>query len=158
MNEQNTPNVPQEIYKTMEFEAFLKQIGSGSIRNWSILAEALGVDRHTIIRWKQHPMAQAAINAGIEEALRKMTETGGADWKMWREQAKMLGVKDKQVVENDASDEVKNVLDKLETDYAKLGQQAFGQVVAINPPLQNQGQAGAGTDVQAQPDAVATPS
>lgn len=51
------------------------------------------------------------------------------------------------------------VLDTLEaTDYDQLGREAEKQVLAIDPPVQNQEQTGPAGDVQAQPDAAATPS
>jgi len=106
-----------EPYKDMEFEVFIKQIGNASFLNWSVLAEALGVHRETIIRWKKHPLARKAIAEAIEENIRKMTEAGKNDWKMYREKLKMLGVKDKSTIEHDTEVDIEAVLDDLETDY-----------------------------------------
>lgn len=45
------------------------------------------------------------------------------------------------------------ILDTLEkTDYERLGQQAKGQMVANDAPVQDKGQAGAASDVPAQPN------
>lgn len=53
------------------------------------------------------------------------------------------------------------VLDSLEapkkTDYAQLGQTARGQMVEINPPIQNQEQVGGTSDFPAEFDATSTP-
>lgn len=147
MNEQPTPNsangandaVVVDPYAEVEFEAFLKEIGNANLQNWTILAEALGVHRNTITRWKKHPLAKQAINQAIEENLREMTLAGKNDWRMHREKLKMLGVKDTMTLEHEAGESVKSILDTLEhTDYGKLGREAKKQVVAPNPPIQNQ--------------------
>lgn len=50
------------------------------------------------------------------------------------------------------------ILDTIEgTDYAELGSEAKEQVVEVNPPVQDQGQAGAPSDVPAQPAPTPTP-
>ncbi len=134
----NVTNVTTDPYLDVEFEVFLKEIGNANLPNWTILAEALGITRQTISRWRQHPMAKQAINAAIEENLREMSIAGKGDWKMHREKLKMLGVKDKTTLEHELGEGVADALDKLErTDYGKLGQQAKGQVVAPNTPLQD---------------------
>ena len=102
------------------------------------MAEAIGVHRNTIARWRQHPLAKQAINSAIEENLREMTVAGKGDWKMHREKLKMLGVRDVTTLEHEAGDSVKSLLDGIEhTNYEKLGQKARGQVVEANAPLQN---------------------
>lgn len=133
---------PQDPYSSTEFEEFLKLIGENNIRNWSIMAEALGVGRMTIIRWKKHPRAIAALRAAIATSIAGMERAGDEDWKMHREKAKMLGVKDKQTIEHEIDENVEDILDRLETNYARLSTEARqaldGQVVANEPPLQNQ--------------------
>ena len=134
----NSANSAVKPYKEMEFEEFLKAIGNANIKNWSVLAEALGVDRNTLIAWRQHPLAQEALSTAIQESLKEMQESGKADWRMWREKAKILGVKDKSTLEHEVSEETREVLDKLErTDYGKLGQQITEQGVETNPPVQD---------------------
>lgn len=127
MNENQNPTNPTqnvEPYKEIEFETFLKEIGNANIQNWSILAEALGVNRETIVRWKKHPLAQSAISNAIEESLRKMEQTGSNDWRMYREKLKMLGVKDKSTLEHAAGDDIPELLSILErTDYSKLAKE-----------------------------------
>lgn len=127
-------------YAEVAFETFLKEIGNVNLPNWTILAEALGVHRNTINRWKKHPQAQAAISAAIEQNIREMELAGKGDWRMYREKLKMLGVKEAVTLEHEAGESVKSILDKLEhTDYDKLGQTARGQMVAANPPIQDKG-------------------
>lgn len=90
------PQIPQNsrtLYKMETFEEFLKLLKGGPVPHWSSLAKALGVDRETIARWKQHPEAQKAIAAGITDALTKMEKAGKDDWKMWAEKLKILGIK-----------------------------------------------------------------
>lgn len=142
----NTSNTskepPDDPYNVEGFEEFLKAIGESNIENWSILAEALGVDRTTIIRWKKHPLARQAIKAGIAKAIEGMEKSGKDDWKMHREKAKMLGVKDRQTLEHEVGEGVTELLDSLQTDYGKFaenaGQSPDGQVVANEPLVQNQ--------------------
>lgn len=133
-----TDKAPTDPYKEQEFDAFLKEIGNANLPNWSILAEAIGVSRDTIWRWKQHPLAKQALGAALEENLRKMSEVGGSDWKMYREKLKMLGVKDKQTIEHENIDAL---LDELESEDTinDVAEEAAKQVVAANPPIQNQG-------------------
>lgn len=56
--------------------------------------------------------------------------------------------------------QIGKILDVIEeqTDYGKLGSEAKKQMVAINPPVQDQGQAGGASNVQAEPNAIAPPS
>jgi hypothetical protein len=92
----NVPNVPNNAllpYKDIQFEFFLKVISSLYFQNWSILAQALGVNRRTILRWRRHPLARQATIAGIIYCLNKMQEVGANDWKMYRERLRMLGMK-----------------------------------------------------------------
>lgn len=134
----SVPNVPENPYNDVAFEEFIKAIGEAQIDNWSAIAEALGVSRKTITRWKKHPMAQSAISKGISKALDKMEKAGEADWRMWRERAKILGVKDVTTLEHEVGEGVTELLDGLErTDYDKLGREAKKQVVADNPPVQD---------------------
>lgn len=141
-NEQKGNPIPENPYNVAEFEEFLKAIGNANIKNWSILAEALGVSRATITRWKQHPLAQQAINTAINESMEGMEKAGKDDWRMHREKMKILGVKDRQTLEHEAGENISELLDTLQTDYGKLAerarQQVDGQVVANEPPVQNQ--------------------
>lgn len=91
---------PDEVepYKEEEFESFLALIEEGNIKSWTVLADALGVSRETINQWKNHSLAKQAYIKGLAHALEKMEESGKRDWRMWREKAKILGVKDEQVL------------------------------------------------------------
>lgn len=148
-DEPNVTNVtktvipPERPYHDAEFDVFLKEIGNANVENWTIFAEAMGVSRTTIARWKKHPLAQAAINTGIAKAIDGMEKSGANDWKMYREKAKMLGVKDKTTIEHEVDQEtITDLLDTLGTNYDDLASKArqaiVGQVVATNPPVQNQ--------------------
>lgn len=135
---ENSPNSPEKPYFGVEFDKFLEAIGEAQIDNWSAIAEALGVDRKTIYLWRKHPLAQKAISTGISRALDKMEKSGESDWRMWRERAKILGVKDRQTLEHEVGEGVTELLDEMErTDYDKVGQQAKKQVVADNAPVQD---------------------
>src|SRR3990167_10928292 len=91
MIDQNVSNVktstdpPNDPYLKIEFEQFLKNIGNAKLKNWTIYAKVLGVSRQTIERWKQHPLAQAAIMEAISENIEAMENEGKGDWKMRRE-------------------------------------------------------------------------
>jgi len=133
----NVPNVPQSPYEDMAFNEFIKQIGNANLPNWSIVAEALGVSRKTIYRWRQTPEGQAALSNAIEENLREMEVDGKGDWRMRREKLKMLGVRDVTTLEHEAGESVTDLLDRIESNYGELGRKAKGQVVADNAPLQD---------------------
>lgn len=92
---------PENPAKEMEFEEFLQLIGDSRVNNWSEIAEALGVDRSTITRWRKTPQARIALIHGVNKAIEKMEETGGGDWRMWRERANMLGVVDKKKIDHE---------------------------------------------------------
>ena len=89
------------IRKDEEFEEFIKILegdkdstegGIPVVAHWVEIAEALGVDKDTITRWKKHPRAVEARKKGIREALYKMQYAGSKDWKMWESKLKMLGI------------------------------------------------------------------
>jgi hypothetical protein len=130
---------PTTPYNSMEFEEFLKAIGHGNIKNWSVLAEALGVSRLTLLRWRNHPLAQNALNTAISEAMANMQTVGKDDWRMHREVMKIMGVKDKSTLEHEIGESVTEVLDKLETDYEAIGSKAREQMVAAQSPVQDKG-------------------
>lgn len=78
-------------YKAEQYQKFIELVGNGQIpEHWEILAEALGVTRQTIARWKELPEFQEAMNRGIEECLEQMKFYGKKDWKMWRERLALL--------------------------------------------------------------------
>lgn len=54
--------------------------------------------------------------------------------------------------------DVSKVVEKLESDYGEFRQDVVEQALAVNPPVQNQGQAGAVSDLPAQPNAAETPA
>ena len=83
---------PKKPYKAEKFEAFIKEIKKGSISHWVQIAEALGIEKGTIVVWKQTPEAQKAIKDGINHALLQMQKVGKRDWKMWKEKLGMLGI------------------------------------------------------------------
>ncbi len=80
------------IRKKAEFKAFIKFIKQGADAHWIQVAEAIGVDKDTINRWKKLPEAQKAIQKGIDHAMKRMSVTGTRDWRMWRSKLKMLGI------------------------------------------------------------------
>lgn len=52
-----------------------------------------------------------------------------------------------QVIKDDV--EVGKILDVLDTDYESIASEASKQILALNPPIQNQEQTGSNSDVQA---------
>ena len=135
MPNDNVGNVATSPYKEMEFETFLREIGNVNIANWSIMAEALGVSVRTIDRWREHPLAKAAIANALQENIAAMKKAGEGDWKMHREMIKLLGIKDKTVIEHKNLDEV---LDDLEEENINdVASKAQKQMVAADPSIQN---------------------
>lgn len=90
-------------YKTKKFEAFIELIKGNVTCHWVQIADALGVDKTTITRWKKLPLAQKAIRDGIERALEGMEKAGSKDWKMWESKLKMLGVSPIERSESDVT-------------------------------------------------------
>jgi hypothetical protein len=133
----NVPNVPQNPYLESEFEEFLSNIGNSNLKNWSLVAEALGVSRKTISRWKKHPVAKTAIAKAISENVSRMEKVGRGDWRMYREKLRMFGISDKQEVKQEIveDNEIEHLLDSLErTNYAELGRRAKEEMdrIALN--------------------------
>jgi len=81
-----------KISKIEPFEAFIKYLEEGSDAHWTQIAEAIGVSKDTITRWKKEPRAKLAIEKGINYALQQMQKVGSKDWRMWESKLKMLGV------------------------------------------------------------------
>jgi len=70
--------------KTLEFKEFIKTIKDPTTQaHWVQIAEALGVSKDTITKWKDHPEAKKAMQHGIDEAMEGMKKSGHKDWKMW---------------------------------------------------------------------------
>lgn len=91
------PTVPT-IRKKQEFKQFLKVLEKGGVKNWTILASALGVSNDTITAWRKHPEAVKAHAEGVQEALSNMESSGKNDWRMWREKLRLFGLTDQQMV------------------------------------------------------------
>lgn len=104
MKDRTSTNSTVTPYLEEEFEAFLKTIGDANIENWTIMAEAIGVSRETIVLWKKHPRAKEAINNAIAKSILAMEKVGARDWKMHREKLKMLGLIEKQRNEHTGKD------------------------------------------------------
>lgn len=99
-------------YKEVEFKQFLKMIGDEDIPSWSIMAQALDVDRDTITAWKRTPEARRAQAKAIKESLKQMKTVGEKDWRMWEARLKMLGVNpaDKLDVTDNRPDSIDELL------------------------------------------------
>lgn len=123
-------------YKEESYTRFLELLQQDYLYNWTGLAYVLKVDPRTIYRWRHTPAALKIINDEIKRLMVEMERAGKDDWRMFRDKAKIMGVEDITKVE---VTDTKGVLDKLETDYELLGRKASGQMVAADPPVQNQG-------------------
>lgn len=108
-------------YKKKEYQAFVKAISEDQIGHWVEIARALNVDNDTITAWKKLPEAQAAIQAGIDHAMKCMQQAGSRDWKMWEAKLKMLGVNPATKVDVSVNDPRKEILSKYmgESDVGK---------------------------------------
>lgn len=115
----NSEKVP---YKQKEFEAFIQTIKGGSVAHWVQIAKALGVDQDTITAWKKLPLAQKAIEDGIEHAMEEMQKVGSSDWKMWEAKLKMLNV---------------SPIEKKETDITSKGEKISIGVISYEDAKQN---------------------
>ena len=111
MSKNTSHNKVQVVQKDAEFEAFITAIGEGELpETWELMAEALGVHRNTITRWKQQPQFQAALAKGIRRATEQMEAVGKRDWRMWRERASMLMKEKKDATVNINADKVIAIL------------------------------------------------
>ena len=85
-------------YKIREFREFLNIVGGNQVfEHWQQIADSLGVSVDTITDWKKTSEFEKARLAGIKRSLENMEKAGANDWKMWREKAKMLGLKDSEI-------------------------------------------------------------
>lgn len=101
-------------YKTNEFKKFIETIKEGQAAHWIDIAEALDVDKNTILAWKKTPEAQEAIQEGISHALACMQQAGARDWRMWETKLKMLGLNPANKMEVKVTDPLSNILGKFE--------------------------------------------
>jgi hypothetical protein len=108
-------------YKDKEFKAFIQAIDDGQVGHWVEIARALNVSDETILKWKQLPEAQAAIQRGIDHALKCMQQAGSRDWKMWEAKLKMLGLNPASKLDINLNDPRKKILEKY------LGEDDAGQ-------------------------------
>jgi hypothetical protein len=101
---QKIVKITKNPYKNLEYQKFIQTVKNGEIpEHWEMLAETLGIRPETISEWKKLPEFAEAVNRGLEEALSKMKEVGGKDWKQWRERVAILSrekAKDAGVVIN----------------------------------------------------------
>lgn len=109
-------------FKKDEFSEFIATIKEEQIAHWENVAEAIGVARSTIQRWRELPEAQDAITIGITRTLEQMENAGKKDWRMWAEKLKMLGVNPPQKIQAEVSDSRKIILDKYGLGEGYAGQ------------------------------------
>jgi hypothetical protein len=99
MNDEMSQNVP-DVHKQIEFSSFLRLIEQESVPDsWELIAEAIGVHRNTITKWKKTPEFQKALAVGIKNAIANMENSGRRDWRMWREKIALL-TKEKEEAKN----------------------------------------------------------
>lgn len=111
--------------KKTEFREFLKSIEEHQFAHWENIAQAIGVSRATIDRWRQLPEAKNAITMGIAKTLQQMENAGRKDWRMWEAKLKMLGVNPAQKHEIDTGDKINEILNKYgggKGDVTELGE------------------------------------
>lgn len=104
--EEKKPDVNHvKPYKEEEFNAFidfLNSLGDGKMARgaWYHIAEALGIDRKTLDTWKKHPLAVEATKRAIVSNVNGMLEAGSMDYRMYKDNLKLLGMKyDKKEVD-----------------------------------------------------------
>ncbi len=102
----------KRVFKSDQFRDFLATIKQEQIAHWENVAEAIGVARSTIQRWRELPEAQDAITLGIAHTLESMETAGKKDWRMWEAKLKMLGVNPPQKINAVIDDPRKSILDK----------------------------------------------
>lgn len=107
------------LYKSEEFEEFLRIIDQGQVDTWELVAETLGVNKNTIQNWKRHPLARQALAKGLQDAIKKMEEVGRRDWRMWREKAAMLRRELERKQDDDKSTITNNILVMGDDSLAK---------------------------------------
>lgn len=85
----------QEVQKDFEYKKFIELVGGAKQlpEHWELLANAIGVHRNTIARWKKQPEFEQARIKGINRRLKAMEDSGKDDWRQWEASLKLLGVK-----------------------------------------------------------------
>lgn len=104
MNE-DSPN----IYKKWEFKQFLELIKGNDIVEAVLYAKLIGIDNRTLEKWYQQPEMKVALLGALRVIASEMRESGGKDWKMWRELLKLLGIKDENKLDITSDGEKLNV-------------------------------------------------
>lgn len=116
----------KRVFKKDEFREFISTIKGEQIAHWENVAEAIGVARSTIQRWRELPEAQDAITLGIAHTLEEMERSGAKDWRMWEAKLKMLGVNPPQKIQAEVNDPRKPILDKYGLDNAREAEETKG--------------------------------
>lgn len=112
MSEHNT-NKGVTKYK-WEYSKFLKMVQERKPDNAIIYAQALGIDRRTLVHWMSQPELHEAMLTAIDELVTGMKEAGKKDWRMHRELLNILGIKDIKGVDLTSDGEkIENPLSQL---------------------------------------------
>lgn len=95
MTEQNTNKDGEGVkrYK-WEYSQFLEMVREKKPENAIIYAQALGIDRRTLVHWLSQPELREALLNTLDELVQGMKEAGKKDWRMHRELMNILGIKE----------------------------------------------------------------
>lgn len=58
-----------KVYKKEQFNEFVKILRKGHLGKWTVVAEALGISRETLVQWKKLPEAKKALVEGIVKGM-----------------------------------------------------------------------------------------
>ena len=89
--ETNTDAEGIKKYK-WEYKNFLAMVRERKPQNTIIYAQALGIDRRTLVHWMSQPELRTAMLEALDELVEGMKTAGKKDWRMHRELLNMLGV------------------------------------------------------------------
>lgn len=92
-----------------EYSNFLEMVKQRKPDNAIIYAQALGIDRRTLVHWMSQPELREAMLEAIDELVKGMKEAGKKDWRMHRELLNILGIKDIKNVDVTSDGEPINV-------------------------------------------------
>lgn len=117
--------------------------------NQGLAADSIGRREETVIEWRKEDPAfdEAIIQAKANWAMKKVKRVRDEKWVLERLLKNPFAPRT-EVTGADGAPLVAKELDALETNYDQFGQETAKQIVANEPPVQNQDEVGGSGDVQ----------
>lgn len=122
-----------------------------------LAAASIGRTDDTLSLWRAQDsdFSEAIDTAKAEWAKEKVRGVRSKEWLLERILKEQFAPR-QELTGAEGKELIKQTLDRLETDYDKLGQQAIGQMVEDNTSLQNKDEEGRDSNIQSEPSTEAS--